>query len=80
MRIAKEGHQPVAKLFQDMPAKPGHRRRGFVEISVDEVAPVLRVDLRGEACRSHKIAKHDRDRTALGRDFRDFCGTRGPGW
>ena len=31
-----------------MAAKIGHRRRSRVEIGVDEVAPVLSVELRGE--------------------------------
>ena len=46
LRIAEQCHQPVAELLQHMAAKPGHRRRGLVEIGVDEVAPVLRVELR----------------------------------
>ena len=50
-----------------MAAKPGHRRRSFVEIGVDEVAPVLRVELCGEARRADEIAEHDCDRAALGR-------------
>ena len=67
LRIAEQRHQPVAELLQHMAAKPGHRRRSLVEIGVDEVAPVLGVELRGEARRADEIAEHDRDRTALGR-------------
>ena len=67
LRIAEQCHQSVAELFQHMAAQPAHRRRSFVEIGVDEVAPVLRVQLRGEARRADKIAEHDCDRTALGR-------------
>ena len=66
VRIAEQRHQPVAELLQHMAAKPGHRRRGFVEIGVDEVAPVLGVELRREARRADEIAEHDRDRAALG--------------
>ena len=50
-----------------MAAKIGHRRRSFVEIGVDEVAPVLGVELCGETRRADEIAEHHRDRTALGR-------------
>ena len=32
VRIAEQGHQPVAELLQHMAAKPGHRHRSLVEI------------------------------------------------
>ena len=67
LRIAEERHQPVAELLQHMAAKPRHRGRGFVEIGVDEVAPVLRVEPRREARRADEIAEHHRDRAALAR-------------
>ena len=70
VRIAEQRHQPVAELLQHMTAKIGHRRRGLVEIGVDEVAPVLGVELRGQACRADEIAEHHGDRAALGRDVR----------
>ena len=41
LRIAEEGHQAVAELLQDVPAERRHRFRRFVEIGVDQVAPVL---------------------------------------
>ena len=66
LRIAEQRHQPVAELLQHMAAKIGHRRRSLVEIGVDEVAPVLGVELRGEARRADEIAEHHRDRAALG--------------
>ena len=66
LRVAEERHQPVAELLQHMAAKSGHRLRRFVEIGVDEVAPVLGVELRGKARRADKIAEHHRDRAALG--------------
>ena len=66
LRVAEQRHQPVAELLQHMAAKIGHRRRSLVEIGVDEVAPVLGVQLRGEARRADEIAEHDRDRTAFG--------------
>ena len=62
-----------------MAAETGHRRRSLVEIGVDEVAPVLGVELRGEARRADEVAEHDRDRTALGRDLGSFVGGAGEG-
>jgi hypothetical protein len=47
VRIAEQGHQPVAELLQDMAPKIGHRSRSLIEIGVDEVAPILGVQLRG---------------------------------
>jgi hypothetical protein len=47
-RIAEEGHEPVAEPLQNMPAEPGHCRRGLVEIGVDQAAPILRVEPRCE--------------------------------
>ena len=46
-----------------MAAEPGHRRRSFVEIGVDEVTPVLRVELCGES----SLSRRDR-RTSPGSD------------
>ena len=43
LRIAEEGHQPVAELLQDMAAETRHRGGGRVEIGADQVAPVLGV-------------------------------------
>jgi hypothetical protein len=65
-RIAEERHQPVAELLQHMPAKFGHRSRGRVEIGIDEVSPILRVEVRGEAGRADEVAEHHGDRAALG--------------
>jgi hypothetical protein len=57
-----------------MAAEPGHRRRGLVEIGVDERAPVLGVKLRSHAC---EVTEHDCDGTALGgRRRRCRCGAR----
>ena len=66
LRIAEESHQPVAELLQHMAAERRHRRGGFVEIGVDEAAPILSVEPRRERCRTDEIAEHDRDRPALG--------------
>jgi hypothetical protein len=68
LRITEESHQAVAELLQDMPAERSYRPRSLVEVGVDEVAPVLRVKLRGEAGRADKIAEHDPDRSTLGRN------------
>ena len=66
LRVAEQRHQPVAELLQHMAAKPRHRRRGFVEIGADQIAPVLRVEPRRETRRADQIAEHHRDRSALG--------------
>ena len=66
VRIAEQRHQPVAEFFQHMAAKPRYRRRGFVEIGPDEVAPILRVEPRREAGRADEIAEHHRDRPPFG--------------
>jgi hypothetical protein len=55
-----------------MAAERRHGGGGFIQIGVDEVAPVLWVELRGEAGRANEIAEHHCDRTAFGRDFRTF--------
>ena len=79
LRIAEQGHQPVAEFLQHMAAEAGHRRRGLVEIGVDEVAPVLRVEFRGEARRADEIAEHHGDRPALGKFLPRFAGEDGRG-
>ena len=70
LRIAKQRHQPVAEPLQHVAAETGHRLRRRVEIGVDEVAPVLGVEPGGKARRPDKVAKHHRDRAALGIDAR----------
>jgi hypothetical protein len=52
-RIAEQRHQPVAELFGHMAAHLRHRRRGIVEISVDEVTPLLGIELSRNAGRIH---------------------------
>jgi hypothetical protein len=49
-----------------MAAEPGHRRRGLVEIGVDECAPILGVKLRSHACRPDEVTEHYGDRAPLG--------------
>ena len=58
LRIAKEGHQPVAEPFQHVTAEADHRLRSLVEIGVDEIAPVFGVENSGklvEPTRSQNI-------------------------
>ena len=78
LRIAEQGHQPVAELLQHMAAETGHRRRGLVEIGADEIAPVFGVEPRGKGGRADEIAEHHRDRPALGRSLKTL-GRRGLG-
>jgi hypothetical protein len=65
-RIAEQGHQPVADLFQHVAAEACYAGGGLVEIGVDEIAPILGVELRREARRADEIAEHHGDRAALG--------------
>ena len=50
-RIAEQRHQPVAELLGDMAAHLGHRRRSGIEIGADQIAPLLGIELRGNAGR-----------------------------
>ena len=66
MRITEERHQPVAQPLEDVAAEPGYGLRRLVEVSVDQVAPVFSVELRGEIGRPDEIAKHHSNRAAFG--------------
>jgi hypothetical protein len=66
LRIAEKRHQPVAEALEDMAAEPGYGLRRLVEVSVDQVAPIFGVKLRGETGRPDEIAKHHGDRATLG--------------
>jgi uncharacterized alpha-E superfamily protein len=66
-RIAEQRHQPIAELLCHMSAHVSHRRRSGVEIAADEVAPLLGIELRGNAGRTHQIAEHDREVAAFSR-------------
>ena len=74
-RIAEQRHQPVAELLGDMAAHFCDRRRGGIEIGADEVAPLLGIELRGNAGRTHQIAEHHREIAALAAGF-----DRNRGW
>jgi hypothetical protein len=54
----------LCRKLQQRPLPP---TSWLVEIGVDDVAPVLRVELCGETRRADEIAKHDGDRAALRR-------------
>ena len=64
-RIPEQHHQPVAELLGDLAAHFRHRRRGGIEIGADQVAPLLGIELRGNASRIHQIAEHHREIPAL---------------
>ena len=75
-RIAEQRHQPVAELLGDMAAHLRHRRRGGIEIGADEIAPLLGIELRGNAGRTHQIAEHHREIAALAGGLRGRRGGR----
>ena len=77
--IAEQRHQPVAELLQHMAAERSHGGRGGVEVTPHQIAPVLGIELRREARRADEVAKHHRDRTALG-DISRRCRRRGDRW
>jgi hypothetical protein len=68
-RIAEQRHQPVAELLGDMAAHLRHRRRRGVEIRADEIAPLLGIELGGNAGRTNQIAEHHGEVTALAHGF-----------
>ena len=78
LRIAEQGHQPVAELLQHMAAETRHRSRSLVEIGADEVATIFGVELGRKARRADEIAEHHRDRPALRRSLKTL-GRRGLG-
>jgi hypothetical protein len=61
-----------------MAAEFGHSRGGFVEIGVDEVAPVLRVEPECERRRTDEVAEHDRDLATFGVWAQRSRGGEGP--
>jgi hypothetical protein len=57
-------------------AETRHRGRGLVEIGADQIAPVFRIEFRGEARRADEIAEHHRDRPALRRYLKTLARRR----
>src|SRR5215467_15746582 len=55
-----------------MAAHLHHRRRGSIEVGADQIAPVLGVELSGNAGRTHQIAEHDGQIAALANLFGEF--------
>jgi hypothetical protein len=65
LRIAEQAHQPVAEFFCDVAAHFGNRGGSGVEISADQIAPFLCIELRGNRRRADQIAEHDREVATL---------------
>src|SRR5271154_3501734 len=63
--IAEQRHDAVAELLGDMAAHFLDRRRGRVEIAADEIAPVLGVELGGNARGADEVAEHHGEVAAL---------------
>jgi hypothetical protein len=68
-RIAEQRQKPVAELLRHMAAHLRHCRRCGVKIGADEVAPLLGIELRGNAGRADQIAEHNREITPLAGGF-----------
>ncbi len=64
-RVAEQRHDPVAEFFRDMATHLPDRLGRRVEIAADEIAPVLGVERRGHARRSHEVAEHHRQMPPL---------------
>jgi hypothetical protein len=64
-RISEQRKQPIAELFGHMAAHAHHLRRGSIKIGANEVAPLLGIELRRNAGRTHQIAEHHREIAAL---------------
>jgi hypothetical protein len=63
----KSAIRPSPSLFSTCPTKADHGIRHFIEVGVDEVAPVFRVQLRSDARRADEIAEQGRERRRLGK-------------
>ena len=64
------GHQPVTELLKHMAVKIDHGCGSLVEIRVDEVAPIFRVEPRREVRRADEVAEHHRNRSTLRRNLK----------
>ena len=68
-RITEQRHQPVAQLLGDVTAHLRHRLGPGIEVGVNEIAPLLSIELGGNAGRIHEIAEHHREVAALAGGF-----------
>ncbi len=76
LRIAEIDEDAVAHIFRDIAAELGHGfGRAFV-IGGDDLAQILRIELRRQRGRADKIAEHHRDLAPLGRVRRARDGRR----
>jgi hypothetical protein len=75
-RIAEQRHEPIAKVFGDLPAHLRHCCRGGIQIRADQIAPVLGIKPRRDAGRTYKIAEHHRNMSAFASGFCDRRGSR----
>ena len=64
-RIAEQREDAVAELFCDMATHLCDRGTSDIEIGADEVAPLLGIELRGNASRPDQVAEHHRQIAAL---------------
>ena len=82
-RIAEQRHQSAPELLGDLPAHLRYCRRGGIEIRVNQIAPLLDIELGPNVGRIDQIAKHHSDMVALAGLFRDpyrlFCCNRRSG-
>ena len=74
-RITEQRHQPITQFFGDVAAHLRHCGRGGIQIRADQIAPVLGIKPRRDAGRTHKVAEHHRDMSALANGFCDGRGS-----
>ena len=65
-RVAKEYQQAVAQILGNMPVKTVDNPATGRVIRAQHLAPFFRVQLFGQARRTHQVTKHDRDLPPLG--------------
>src|SRR5437667_7018384 len=78
---AEVGHDSVAQILRDMPAKALNCTGRPTMIIRDDFAPLFGIELRGEAGRVHQVAKQHRQMSPLAgdrcRNPSISCGCRG---
>ena len=63
--ITEQYHQSVAQPHGDMAAHLLYRPRGGIKIGANQIAPILSIELRGNAGRAHQITEHHCEVAAL---------------